>query len=76
VKIPSVSRAGCIAGFRGRHLINPGVTTNARRGPGVLPASVRFYAGIISARFIRRWSLRRRQCSLSYFRATALKHLP
>jgi Kef-type K+ transport system membrane component KefB len=51
VKILSVSLAGRMAGFRGLDLINLGITTNARGGPGIVLASVAFDAGIISAQF-------------------------
>lgn len=51
VKILSVSLAGKLAGFRGLDLINLGITTNARGGPGIVLASVAFDAGIISPQF-------------------------
>ena len=51
IKIISVSLAGRLAGFRGLDLINLGITTNARGGPGIVLASVAFDAGIISAQF-------------------------
>lgn len=51
VKIASVALAGRFAGFRGLDLINLGLTTNARGGPGIVLASVTFDAGIISANF-------------------------
>jgi Kef-type K+ transport system membrane component KefB len=51
VKIASVSLAGRLAGFGGLDLINLGLTTNARGGPGIVLASVAFDAGIISAQF-------------------------
>jgi Kef-type K+ transport system membrane component KefB len=51
VKIVSVALAGRLAGFRGLDLINLGLTTNARGGPGIVLASVAFDAGIISANF-------------------------
>ncbi len=51
VKMVSVSVAGRFAGFRGLDLINLGMTTNARGGPGIVLASIAFDAGIISATF-------------------------
>lgn len=51
IKILSVSLAGRFAGFRGLDLINLGITTNARGGPGIVLASVAFDAGIISSQF-------------------------
>lgn len=51
VKIASVSLAGRLAGFRGLDLVNLGLTTNARGGPGIVLASVAFDAGIISPKF-------------------------
>ncbi len=51
VKMLSVSLAGRFAGFRGLELINLGITTNARGGPGIVLASVAFDAGIISSKF-------------------------
>ncbi len=51
VKILSVSLAGRCAGFHGLDLINLGITTNARGGPGIVLASVAFDAGIISPTF-------------------------
>ena len=51
VKMVSVALAGRFAGFRGLELINLGITTNARGGPGIVLASVAFDAGIISSRF-------------------------
>lgn len=51
VKIFSVALAGRFAGFRGLDLMNLGITTNARGGPGIVLASVAFDAGIISAKF-------------------------
>ncbi len=51
VKVMSVSLAGRLAGFRGLDLINLGITTNARGGPGIVLASVAFDAGIISSKF-------------------------
>src|SRR5437868_2761122 len=51
VKMASVAVAGRLAGFRGLDLINLGVTTNARGGPGIVLASVAFDAGIINAQF-------------------------
>ena len=42
---------GGLQGFRGLDLINLGLTTNARGGPGIVLASVAFDAGIISAKF-------------------------
>ncbi len=51
VKMLSVGLAGRFAGFRGLDLINLGITTNARGGPGIVLASVAFDAGIISSKF-------------------------
>jgi Kef-type K+ transport system membrane component KefB len=51
IKMLSVSVAGRFAGFRGLDLINLGMTTNARGGPGIVLASIAFDAGIISATF-------------------------
>ena len=51
VKMLSVALAGRFAGFRGLELINLGITTNARGGPGIVLASVAFDAGIISSKF-------------------------
>jgi Kef-type K+ transport system membrane component KefB len=51
VKVLSVSLAARFAGFRGLHLINLSITTNARGGPGIVLASVAFDAGIISPTF-------------------------
>ncbi len=51
VKMASVALAGRFAGFRGLDLINLGITTNARGGPGIVLASVAFDAGIISSKF-------------------------
>lgn len=51
IKILSVSLAARLAGFRGLDLVNLGITTNARGGPGIVLASVAFDAGIISATF-------------------------
>lgn len=51
VKMASVALAGRFAGFRGLELINLGITTNARGGPGIVLASVAFDAGIISSKF-------------------------
>jgi Kef-type K+ transport system membrane component KefB len=51
IKVMSVSLAGRFAGFRGLDLINLGITTNARGGPGIVLASVAFDAGIISSKF-------------------------
>jgi Kef-type K+ transport system membrane component KefB len=51
IKMMSVSVAGRVAGFRGLDLINLGITTNARGGPGIVLASIAFDAGIISATF-------------------------
>jgi Kef-type K+ transport system membrane component KefB len=51
VKMASVALAGRLAGFRGLELINLGITTNARGGPGIVLASVAFDAGIISSKF-------------------------
>jgi len=51
VKMLSVGLAGRLAGFRGLELINLGITTNARGGPGIVLASVAFDAGIISSKF-------------------------
>ena len=51
IKVISVSVAGRLAGFRGLDLINLGITTNARGGPGIVLASVAFDAGIISPKF-------------------------
>lgn len=51
VKMASVSAAGRFAGFRGLDLVNLGITTNARGGPGIVLASVAFDAGIISPMF-------------------------
>ena len=51
VKMLSVCLAGTFAGFRGLDLINLGITTNARGGPGIVLASVAFDAGIISSKF-------------------------
>lgn len=51
VKMLSVALAGRLAGFRGLDLINLGITTNARGGPGIVLASVAFDAGIISSKF-------------------------
>jgi len=51
VNIMSVSLAGRFAGFRGLHLLNLAITTNARGGPGIVLASVAFDAGIISPKF-------------------------
>jgi Kef-type K+ transport system membrane component KefB len=51
VKMLSVAFAGRLAGFRGLDLINLGITTNARGGPGIVLASVAFDAGIISSKF-------------------------
>ncbi|WP_253842880.1 cation:proton antiporter [Mycobacterium colombiense] len=51
VKMLSVGLAGRFAGFRGLELINLGITTNARGGPGIVLASVAFDAGIISPKF-------------------------
>ena len=51
IKVLSVSLAGRFAGFRGLDLINLGITTNARGGPGIVLASVAFDAGIISSKF-------------------------
>ena len=51
VKMMSVALAGRFAGFRGLELINLGITTNARGGPGIVLASVAFDAGIISSKF-------------------------
>ena len=51
VKMLSVGLAGRFAGFRGLELINLGITTNARGGPGIVLASVAFDAGIISSKF-------------------------
>ena len=51
VKMVSVTLAGRFAGFRGLELINLGITTNARGGPGIVLASVAFDAGIISSKF-------------------------
>jgi Kef-type K+ transport system membrane component KefB len=51
IKMMSVSLAGRFAGFRGLDLINLGITTNARGGPGIVLASVAFDAGIISSKF-------------------------
>lgn len=51
VKMLSVALAGRLAGFRGLELINLGITTNARGGPGIVLASVAFDAGIISSKF-------------------------
>lgn len=51
VKMASVAAAGRFAGFRGLDLVNLGITTNARGGPGIVLASVAFDAGIISATF-------------------------
>jgi Kef-type K+ transport system membrane component KefB len=42
VKILSVALAGRGAGFRGLDLLNLAITTNARGGPGIVPASVAF----------------------------------
>lgn len=51
IKVMAVSLAGRFAGFRGLDLINLGITTNARGGPGIVLASVAFDAGIISSIF-------------------------
>ncbi len=51
IKMMAVSLAGRFAGFRGLDLINLGITTNARGGPGIVLASVAFDAGIISSKF-------------------------
>lgn len=51
IKVMSVSLAGRLAGFRGLELINLGITTNARGGPGIVLASVAFDTGIISSKF-------------------------
>jgi Kef-type K+ transport system membrane component KefB len=51
VKMLSVALAGRFAGFRGLELINLGITTNARGGPGIVLASVAFDAAIISSKF-------------------------
>jgi len=51
VKMLSVGLAGRLAGFRGLDLVNLGITTNARGGPGIVLASVAFDAGIISSKF-------------------------
>ncbi|OBH27666.1 sodium:proton exchanger [Mycobacterium sp. E342] len=51
VKMLSVALAGRFAGFRGLELVNLGITTNARGGPGIVLASVAFDAGIISSKF-------------------------
>ena len=51
IKMMSVSVAGRFAGFRGLDVINLGITTNARGGPGIVLASIAFDAGIISATF-------------------------
>ncbi|MEZ0353377.1 cation:proton antiporter [Mycobacterium sp. pR1184] len=51
VKVLAVSLAGRFAGFRGLDLVNLGITTNARGGPGIVLASVAFDAGIISSKF-------------------------
>jgi Kef-type K+ transport system membrane component KefB len=51
VKMLSVALAGRFAGFQGLELINLGITTNARGGPGIVLASVAFDAGIISSKF-------------------------
>lgn len=51
IKMLSVGLAGRLAGFRGLDLINLGITTNARGGPGIVLASVAFDAGIISSKF-------------------------
>jgi hypothetical protein len=49
--VKTVALAGRFAGFRGLELINLGITTNARGGPGIVLASVAFDAGIISSKF-------------------------
>jgi Kef-type K+ transport system membrane component KefB len=51
VKILSVSLAARLADFRGLDMINLGITTNARGGPGIVLASVALEAGIISPQF-------------------------
>ena len=51
VKMLSVALAGRLAGFRGLDIVNLGITTNARGGPGIVLASVAFDAGIISSKF-------------------------
>jgi Kef-type K+ transport system membrane component KefB len=51
IKVLSVSMAGRIAGSRGLDLLNLAITTNARRGPGIVLASASFDAGIISSKF-------------------------
>jgi Kef-type K+ transport system membrane component KefB len=51
LKMMSVALAGRFAGFRGLELVNLGITTNARGGPGIVLASVAFDAGIISSKF-------------------------
>ena len=49
--IGSAGLAARLAGFRGRAVINIGLTSNARGGPGIVLASVAYEAGIISQSF-------------------------